>query len=98
MSLYIKNKSINCNKVNDVTDLKSIDDAVWNFISVLYKSEWNSFIADKDICSFRQTFVAKFTLKLHKINMYSKNKNHVGKPASFVKLFSFIPVKFLKEA
>ena len=68
MILYIRNKSIDCNKANNVMYLKSIGDTEWNFISTLYELGWNSFITDKDNCSFRQKVVAKFTPKLYEIN------------------------------
>lgn len=32
MTNYIKNKSIEPNKANDILDLKRVDEAVWNFI------------------------------------------------------------------
>ena len=38
MTKYIKNKSIEPNKANNVLDLKGVDEAIWNFISALYKS------------------------------------------------------------
>jgi len=69
ITLYIKNKSIDCNKANNVMDLKSIGNVAWNFISILYESGWDSLIADKDNYSFRQKVVAKFTPKLYEINI-----------------------------
>jgi len=45
---YIKNKSIEQNKTNDVPDLSGISEVAWNFISAFYKSEWDSLVFDKD--------------------------------------------------
>jgi len=39
MAKYIKNKNIEPNKTKNVLDLKGVDEATWNFISALYKSE-----------------------------------------------------------
>lgn len=39
MTNYIKNKSINCNKVNDILDLNGVDEIAWNLISAIYESE-----------------------------------------------------------
>ena len=48
MTKYIKNKSIEPNKANNVLDLKDIGEAAWNFISTLYNSSWDTLISDKD--------------------------------------------------
>jgi len=45
---YIKNKSIEQNKTNDVPDLSGISEVAWNFISAFYKSGWDSLVFDKD--------------------------------------------------
>ena len=39
MTNYIKNKSINYNKANDILDLNGVDEVAWNFISTIYESE-----------------------------------------------------------
>ena len=36
---YIKNKQVNSNKVNDLIDFDSMDDAIWNFISSVYEAK-----------------------------------------------------------
>ena len=48
MTKYIKNKSIEPSKMNNVLDLKGIGEAAWNFISAFYKSEWDLLVSDKD--------------------------------------------------
>ena len=45
---YIKNKNINHNKANDILDLKSIGEVVWNFIFTIYDSEWDVLTANSD--------------------------------------------------
>ena len=39
MTNYIKNKSIDCNKANDIPDLNSVGKVAWNFISTIYESK-----------------------------------------------------------
>ena len=39
MTNYIKNKNIDHNKTNNIPDLNSMDEVVWNFISTIYESE-----------------------------------------------------------
>ena len=51
--------------------------SVWNLISSVYQSNWDSFIADKNSYTLRQKFLAKFTLKVKPIpkgNHADKNK------------------------
>ena len=36
---YIKNKSIDKSKANNITDLKGMGNAAWQFISALYESK-----------------------------------------------------------
>jgi len=97
MTNYIKNKSIENNKTNDVTDLKEIGEAIWNFITSIYNSDWNSLVTDKDNHNLRQKFAAKFTPRLHKVKKKLTNKEIVDKLASFVRVPLSIPAKTLKE-
>ena len=52
MTNYIRNKSIEFNKVNDIIYLKEVGETAWNLISALYDSGWNSLVSDKDNHSF----------------------------------------------
>jgi len=97
MTEYIKNKSIENNKKNNVTDLKEIGEAAWNFIASLYESGWDSLIADKDNHTLKQKVVAKFTSRLYKVKKKLSNKEPVDKPTSFFRIPPFIPEKTPKE-
>ena len=97
MTKYIKNKSIEPNKANDVLNLKGVGEAAWNFISTLYKLEWDSLVTDKDNQSFRHKFSSKFTPKVQEIKNKSKNDKQTDKPAKFVKISPPIPAKTSKE-
>jgi len=48
MTNYIRNKSIELNKTNDILDLKRVGEAVGNFISALYDSKWDLLVSNKD--------------------------------------------------
>jgi len=39
LAKYIRNKQVNGNKVNDFTDFDGMDDAIWNFISLVYDAK-----------------------------------------------------------
>jgi len=96
MTNYIKNKSIESNKVNNVPDLKSIGEATWSFISAIYESGWDLLIANKDNQSFRHKFLSKFAPKIQEIKNKPKN-NKSDKLASFIKLSPPILAKTPKE-
>lgn len=46
MTKYIKNKSIDHNKANNIPDLSNINKAAWNFISTIYELGWDSLVTD----------------------------------------------------
>ena len=43
----ITNKQVNSFKLNDLEDFNSISEAIWNLISSVYQSNWDSLYADK---------------------------------------------------
>jgi len=60
MRKYISGKSINGDKANEVEDLKGMDKAMWEFISTIYKSHWNSLFVDDNKMTFRNKVRSKF--------------------------------------
>ena len=60
MQKYILNKKIEGGKANDINNLKDIGKATWDFISSLYNSGWDEFIADNDNLSFRHKVKVQF--------------------------------------
>ena len=42
MSKYIANKQVNGKEVNDFKDFDGMGDAIWNFISLVYKAKWDT--------------------------------------------------------
>jgi len=80
---YIRNKGINCNKLNNVPDLKKMGKVVWNFISAIYDSGWDSLVSNDNNCSIRQKITYQFTLKIPEITNKGKIDKSTDKPASF---------------
>jgi len=97
MTNYIKNKSIDYSKANNIPDLRDIGEATWNFISIIYESDWDSLITNKKNISFKQHVTSKFMPKLQKTRIPSNKKKLTNKPASFVKLPPLIPAKTCKK-
>jgi len=64
MAKYISNKKIESSKSNDIKNLKDIGKAIWNLISLVYNTNWNSLNADKQSNLLRRKISAKFTLKV----------------------------------
>ena len=94
---YVKQKSIEPNKTNKVPDLKSVGEATWNFISVLYNSGWDLLISNSNNWSLWQKVAVQFTPGIHEVKVKSKNNKIIDKLASFIKLSSLILVKSPKE-
>ena len=60
MGKYIRGKSINSNP-NNIKDLEGISKAVWEFLSSIYNSYWNSLYIDDTNITFRNKISSKFT-------------------------------------
>jgi len=61
---YILNKQVNPGRSNDLDDFKGIRKAVWNLVSSVYQSKWNSLITDKNNKSLREKITAKLTPRI----------------------------------
>ena len=97
MTNYIRNKSIESNKINNIIYLKEVGKAAWNFISALYDTGWDSLVSEKYNYSFPQKVVSKFTPRIQEVKNKSKKNKPTDKPASFVKHSPLIPAKTSKE-
>ena len=51
LAKYIKNKQANDNIINNLTDFDGMDDTIWNFISLVYKTKWDMLWQPLDIKS-----------------------------------------------
>ena len=61
MVKYISNKKVNPKMSNDLEDFNGIGDAVWNFLSSVYQSSWDSLYTDNHSKSLREKISAKLT-------------------------------------
>ena len=72
--------------------MQEFGEAVWCFISSIYKAGWNSLPVDKYNNSFRNTVVNKFTSKAPKINLGLTLGKNKSKAAEIIKLSPSISV------
>ena len=63
MARYIQNKSVNDIKANNITEFEGMGDAIWNFISLVYKAKWDSLHTDWSTNMLRSKILSKFTLR-----------------------------------
>ena len=61
MVKYISNKKVNPKSFNDLNNFDSISDTVWNFLSLVYQSSWDSLYTDNHSKSLREKISAKLT-------------------------------------
>jgi len=87
MARYISNKKINPKTANDFKNFDGIGDVVWNFISLVYQSSWDSLYTDNKTITLREKISAKFTPKITPSSNTKTNKT-VSKlvPASINKV------------
>jgi len=78
MAKYIANKQVDSSKGNNLEDFHSIGEAVWNFISSVYKANWDVLYTDNNSISLRRKIVAKFTPKTQPTT--AKNIKVINKP------------------
>ena len=71
---YISNKKVNPKTANDFKDFDGIGDAVWNFISSVYQSSWDSLYTDNKTITLREKISTKFTLKIALSSNMKTNK------------------------
>jgi len=76
MSKYIANKQVNGKAVNDLKDFDGMGDAIWNFISSVYKAKWDTLHTDNKANTLRVKISSKFTLRV----MPNSNRKEIAKP------------------
>jgi len=64
MARYIKNKKVNASKANDLSNFDGMGDSIWNFISSVYSSNWDSLFTDNKSNTLRTKILSKFTLRI----------------------------------
>jgi len=92
---YISGKSINSVKANKVQDLMSMGKALWEFINVVYKSQWNVLFVENNTI-FKSKVKVKFNPQTRKSPLPSNNKD-IAKPTFVLPIPPPIPAKLSKE-
>ena len=72
MARYIVNKKVKSSNANSLSDFDGIGDSIWNFISSVYQSNWDSFYTDNKSTTLRAKISSKFTLRI----LLTTNKNN----------------------
>ena len=83
---YIQNKKANGAKVNDLNNLDSIGDAIWNFILAVYVARQDALFTDQKTNTLRNKISSKFTPRISPTN--GANKKEILKST---KLCLFLP-------
>ena len=94
---YISNKQVESSKVNDLDNFNSISNAVWNFISSVYDTNWDALFTDNKSNTLRKKITAKFTPKIHTTLQKDLEKFNKPIPASIEKISLPIPAKSQKK-
>ena len=76
MSKYITNKQVNGKEVNDLKDFDGMGDAIWNFISSVYKAKWDALHTDNKANTLRAKILSKFTPRV----MPNSKRKEIAKP------------------
>ena len=93
MAKYILNKQVNPARSNDLDDFKGIGEVVWNLVSLVYQSKWDSLITDKNNKSLREKTAAKLTPRIIPTPTHNNKALDISIPASIKKMPPSIPAK-----
>jgi len=74
MARYISNKMVNPKTANDLKDFDGIGNAVWNFLSLVYQSGWDSLHTDNKSKTLREKISSKFTPRIAPSSTQKSNK------------------------
>jgi len=97
MAKYISNKQMKLANANDLKDLNSMGNTVWNFISSVYKSNWDSLYTDNETNTLRRKIAAKFTPRVQLVPKRSTKETPKFTLASIEKILPPILAKSQKE-
>ena len=97
MTKYITNKKIDSSKTNDLEDFKGAEEAVWNFISSVYKANWDVLFMDNKSTLLKRKIASKFTPRMQSTPQRANKKNKGPSLASIERLPPLILAKSPKE-
>ena len=99
MARYISNKKVNTSKTNKLEDFHSIGNSIWNFISLVCQTNWDSLYTDNQATTLRAKILSKFTSRI--ISNPSKSNKKITKPVPVtiekIPLPSSLPAKSKRE-
>jgi len=75
MARYISNKKVNPKSSNDLNDFDGIGDVVWNFLSSIYQSSWDSLYTDNQSKTLREKISSKLTPRVVPSPTHKSTKN-----------------------
>ena len=78
MARYITNKKVKSSNTNDLLDFDGMGDSIWNFISLVYQSNWDLFYTDNKSTTLRAKILSKFTPRIPPTT--NKNNKKTTKP------------------
>jgi len=90
IGIYIKGKTIIDSNTNNIKDLEDIGITVWEFLSAVYDSHWDSLYMDNSKILFRNKVKSKFNPQVPKAPVNNKGKVSRTKKVDLTSLFSFL--------
>ena len=97
MVRYISNKKVNLKSSNDLNDFDGIGDMVWNFLSSIYQSSWDSLYTDNRSKTLRKKISSKLTPRVVSLPTHKSTKNPNLVTINKVPLPPPFPAKTKKE-
>ena len=97
MANFIRNRSIESNKVNNVNQLQDFGQIAYKFISFIYESDQDILTTNENNKTIKQNIVFKLSRKINNINPIKRTEQLKNKQVEVVKLSSPIPTKLLKK-
>jgi len=88
---FIKSREVQAGFVDNISQLKDLGEAMWNFISSIYKAKWDSIDIDGN-SFFRTRVSSKFTPKVLKTKSLSTSDSSKEKVAEIVKCYDLKPL------
>ena len=89
---YISGKSINDDKANDFKNLSGMGKSIWEFISSVYDSHWDTLFVDKNNMILRNKVKSKFAPQVKFPQTLNKGKD-TPKPTFVSSISPSIPAK-----
>ena len=97
MVKYISNKKVNPKSSNNLKDFNRIGDGIWNLLSSVYQSSWDSLHTDNWSKSLREKILEKLTPRVVSSLSNKPSNNPIPVSINKVPLPPSLPAKTKKE-